>query len=311
MLPKILLSMLALGISFVPQVGGSLLDFIRNNDQHHRSLDAAEDCVTATIGKSKEWMTKMDVDYILISEKWHVGSWRFENCILVIIERDDVSSHVIVSWTIDLTFLFVLVAPIPHGSTTVWFSITPFLHTDMTDLIDPLNNVSGLWFFPNYLALNFRVCNLTTALCDYNNTDYGKQSLSDCDAVGGKIVKKDVRVCLNDVSKVSNAPAFADLDFINVDFCFAQSCDETIPMVQIHRALYFKAEREKAPGTENIYANVSASSQGLCLDPETTAPVPTAAPEEDTSGGVPLAIGGKLSWIGIMSALLWTSFIMG
>ncbi|KAL3931062.1 MAG: hypothetical protein SGBAC_011480 [Bacillariaceae sp.] len=183
----------------------------------------------------------------------------------------------------------------------------------MADLIDPWNNVSGFWFFPNYLALNFRVCNLTTAICDYNNTDYGKQSLSDCDAVGGKIVKKDVRVCLNDVSKVSNAPAFADLDFINVDFCFAQSCDETIPMVQIHRALYFKAEREKEPGTENIYANVSASSQGLCLDPETTAPVPTASPDEDTSGGVAPTgrIGEKLSWIGIMSMLLWTSIVMG
>ena len=183
-----------------------------------------------------------------------------------------------------------------------------------TDLIDPLNNVSGLWFFPNYLALNFGVCNLTTAICDYNDTDYTEQSLSDCNAVGGKILKRDVRVCLNDVSKVSNAPAFADLDFVNVDFCFAQSCDETIPMVQLHRALYFKAEREKAAGTENPYAFLEASSKGLCLDPETAVPVPTASPTTgDTSAGV-ADYGGKLSWIaGIMTMLLlWnTNTIIG
>ncbi|CAJ1937704.1 unnamed protein product [Cylindrotheca closterium] len=186
--------------------------------------------------------------------------------------------------------------------------------TATIDLIDPLNNVSGLWFFPNYLALNFGVCNLTTAICDYNDTDYTEQSLSDCNAVGGKILQRDVRVCVDDVSKVSNAPAFADLDFVNVDFCFAQSCDESIPMVQLHRALYFKAEREKAPGTENPYANLEASSKGLCLDPETAVPVPTASPNADTSGGGAAYNGcNTLSSIGIMmttGTLLWNT-IMG
>lgn len=56
MLPKSLLSIFVLAISLGPNVGGSLLDrsgFGSNRDQHHRSLDAVEDCVTATIGKSE------------------------------------------------------------------------------------------------------------------------------------------------------------------------------------------------------------------------------------------------------------------
>jgi len=130
--------------------------------------------------------------------------------------------------------------------------------------------VSGFWFFPNYLALNFKVCNLTTAICDFNNTDYGEQSLKDCNEVGGQIVQKDVRICLSDVDKVTKTPALADLDFVNVEFCLAQSCNTSIPMVQLHQALYDKAEREKAPGTENPYKSLEASSKGLCFPKDTS-----------------------------------------
>ena len=65
MLPKSPLPVLVLAISLTTNVGGSLLDFARisnnNNDQHHRSLDAAEDCVTATIGKSEDDMEKVSI----------------------------------------------------------------------------------------------------------------------------------------------------------------------------------------------------------------------------------------------------------
>jgi len=60
MLPKFPLPILVVAISFtITQVGGSFLDLagrgaddtIISDPQYHRSLDAAEDCVAATIGK--------------------------------------------------------------------------------------------------------------------------------------------------------------------------------------------------------------------------------------------------------------------
>jgi hypothetical protein len=138
--------------------------------------------------------------------------------------------------------------------------------------------------FPNYLSINILICNSTARNCDYADSSYVDATVTDCAAVGGKILTRDVKFCRSDLARNTGTPAASDVDYINIPFCMATTCPDDVAIVDLHKLLY--AEAEAASG-DNLYKGYIDTMAGDCLVELTDAPVttaPTASPESSAAG---------------------------
>jgi hypothetical protein len=134
------------------------------------------------------------------------------------------------------------------------------------------------------LFVNVLICNSTAKNCDYADSDYVANTVTDCADLEGKILTRDVKFCQTDLGRSTGIPAASDVDYINIPFCMATTCPDDVDIVDLHKLLYAEAE---ASGN-NPYAGYVDTMAGACLVEQTDAPVtaaPTSSPESGAGKG--------------------------